>query len=73
MVADTSSAPAATMAMVGAAAAALAALIVEPTLARSFAAAASISGAAIRYDILDLHVSLGKGYRHRASKPGISA
>jgi hypothetical protein len=38
---------------VGAAAAALAALIVEPTPARSEAAAATISGAAMRNDIAD--------------------
>ena len=51
MAADTSSAPAASNPVVGTAAEALAALIVEPILATSVAAAATVSGAAIRNDI----------------------
>ncbi|SON58523.1 hypothetical protein MSIMFI_00001 [Mycobacterium simulans] len=54
MAADTSSAPAATRDIVGAAAAALASLIDEPTLAKSVAAAARNSGVAMRYDMRDL-------------------
>jgi hypothetical protein len=50
MLADTSSAPAAMTDDVGATAAALAALSVEPTLAKSVAAA-TISGTAMRNDI----------------------
>lgn len=48
---DTSSAPAARIATVGADAAALAALTVEPMLAKSIAAAVKNSGAAITNDI----------------------
>ena len=51
MVAETSSAPAAMTDDVGATAAKLAALSVEPTLARSVAAAVTISGAAKRNDL----------------------
>ncbi|MGO9355466.1 MAG: hypothetical protein ACLP3C_33285 [Mycobacterium sp.] len=51
MLADTSSAPAAITDDVGSTAAALAALSVEPTLAKSVAAAATISGTAMRNDI----------------------
>jgi hypothetical protein len=51
MAADTSSAPAASTPVVGAAAATLATPIVEPIFARSAAAATSASGAAIRKDI----------------------
>lgn len=49
--ADTSSAPAASTPVVGASAAALAALNVEPICAKLFAAAATISGVANTYDI----------------------
>ncbi|OOK70836.1 hypothetical protein BZL30_6674 [Mycobacterium kansasii] len=49
--ADTSSAPAATKPVVGAAAAALAELIVELMSARSVAAAAMVCGAVITNDI----------------------
>ena len=51
MAADTSSAPAASTPVVEGAVAALAALSVEPMLARSVAAAVIISGAAITYDL----------------------
>jgi hypothetical protein len=53
MAADTSSAPAANTSVVEAAAAAWAALIVEPRLARSVAAAITISGVAITNDMAD--------------------
>ncbi|CFB17440.1 Uncharacterised protein [Mycobacterium tuberculosis] len=49
--ADTSSAPAASTRVVAAAAAALAVLIAEPMLARSVAAAPSISGCANKNDM----------------------
>lgn len=52
--ADTSSAPAAMTEDVGAAATTLAALIVEPTRAKSVAAATTISGAAMRNDMGDV-------------------
>ncbi|EUA14548.1 hypothetical protein I546_0221 [Mycobacterium kansasii 732] len=51
MAADTSSAPAASSPVVGAAAAAFAALRVEPMPVISLAAAASASGTAVTYDI----------------------
>ncbi len=51
MLADTSSAPAADMPVVGNAAARLAALIVEPMIAKSVAAVATVSGLAITKDI----------------------
>src|SRR5882757_11077394 len=54
MAADTSSAPAANIPVVGAAAAALAAVIVEPILARSVAAVATTSGIAITNDMVRL-------------------
>ncbi|KAA1243943.1 hypothetical protein F0Q45_25305 [Mycobacterium simiae] len=54
MAADTSSAPAASTPVVGAAAPALAALIVDPMLARSPAAAAKISGDETTNDIARL-------------------
>ncbi|WP_373138506.1 hypothetical protein [Mycobacterium marinum] len=52
MTADTSSAPAANTAVVGAVAATFAMLIVEPMLAISDAAACTISGAATTNDIM---------------------
>ncbi len=51
MAADTSSAPAASTPVVGAAAAAFAPLSIEPIFAKSPAAAVIISGAAITYDM----------------------
>ena len=51
MAADTSSPAAASTPVVGAAAAAFAALIVEPIFAKSVAAAITMSGAAITNDI----------------------
>ncbi|VAZ90319.1 hypothetical protein LAUMK35_01236 [Mycobacterium pseudokansasii] len=51
MAADTSSAPAASSPVVGAAASARAALIDDPIVAKSPATAPTISGAAITYDI----------------------
>ncbi|BCI91755.1 hypothetical protein NIIDMKKI_69610 [Mycobacterium kansasii] len=51
MAADTSSAPAASIAVVGAAATALASLSAEPIFVRSVAAATTISGATTTYDI----------------------
>src|ERR1700677_2006254 len=58
MAADTSSAPAARTPVVGAAAAALAALIVDPIFAKSEAAAVTNSGAAITKDIPNLPIGL---------------
>jgi hypothetical protein len=51
MAADTSSTPAASISVVGATATAFAALIAEPTVAKSGTADVIISGAAITYDI----------------------
>ncbi|VBA33160.1 hypothetical protein LAUMK35_05392 [Mycobacterium pseudokansasii] len=63
MAADTSSSAAANRLVVGAAAAALAAPIVEPMVARSDAAVATMSGAAMTNDIRDPSGRDGPGRR----------
>ena len=64
MVADTSSAPAASTVEVGPSAVELAELIVEPIFERSVAAAATYSGAATMYDT--------RGYPQKLVRPPLA-